>query len=375
MDGILISENTDRQNVKITLQNQVLYVTDVNTSQNYFNLPVSSVTLSLGGNNDGLLFIESGFLGTNSLYVSSKRENLDYLKTSETLRAQVELLQKTNRSGAYLTASVLIGVLFVLIGLYVFRSPLAKGVSYLVPFSAEKKIADALLVKQLKPEQEQVLSELKKLVHRLEFKTSDKIWNERFHFHIASHMETNAYATVGGHIFINKGLILAVSRPEDLLGVVAHEMVHVKNRHVIRSVAQAVGVYTVLAFLFGDITGIGAVLVDQGGPLLSLSYSRDLEEEADEEALRLLVQNNIDPVGLADALNIIYQEQAKLLSQSPTGEIMKKVSKISWLNSHPEIEQRISFLKAEGEEMRREKNLEPVNFDFEKFKVLVKENF
>jgi beta-barrel assembly-enhancing protease len=194
-------------------------------------------------------------------------------------------------------------------------------------------------------------------------------------FHISSDPTPNAFATIGGHIYINRGLIALLDRSEDLLGVVAHEIIHVQKRHVAKSVVQALGLYGLLAIFVGDFTGIGAVLIDQGGSMLSLSYSRDLEEEADRKAIELLVHSEIDPVGLANSLILISGEQKKLISQNPAGEVLEKLQKIELLSSHPEVENRVKDIKTYSNELLKDKSLKAIEFDYEKFKISVKEYF
>jgi len=206
-----------------------------------------------------------------------------------------------------------------------------------------KRVSDKVFNLKRTAEQQKVETELGQLITQLNRK--DPVWGDRFTLHISSETEANAYATLGGHIFINKGLIMALERPEDLLGVVAHEMIHVKRRHVIKSIAQGVGVFSILSIFFGDVTGVAAVLVDQGFPLLNLSYSRELEDEADFMALRMLAENQIDPEGLPRSLETIQKHYKKRIDENPAGEVLKKLQKIEILNSHPDIEKRIENLR------------------------------
>ena len=70
---------------------------------------------------------------------------------------------------------------------------------------------------------------------------------------------------------------------EEILGVAAHEIAHITQRHVLRNMIQALGVFSLFQLVLGDITGIIAVLSDQGSFLLMKGFSRSIEEDADEK--------------------------------------------------------------------------------------------
>jgi beta-barrel assembly-enhancing protease len=152
-------------------------------------------------------------------------------------------------------------------------------------------------------------------------------------------------------------------------------MVHVQKRHVARSMIQALGVFTILSVFLGDITGVVGVVLDQGGPLLNLSYSRELEEEADEQALYLLTQSKINPIGLSNSLEKINNETQKLISEQPAAEIIEKLQKIEILNSHPEVEKRILQLREKASDLTKIHHTEKIVYDYQKFKNEVQKHF
>ena len=104
----------------------------------------------------------------------------------------------------------------------------------------------------------------------------------------------NAFATLGGHIYVFDGLLKQAKSAEELAGVLAHEIEHVRNRHIVQGVA--VNLFTLGALkvaLPGD---------HQSGSqlayfLLSLKFSRQQEYEADEAGLRRLQTARVDAAG------------------------------------------------------------------------------
>ncbi len=100
--------------------------------------------------------------------------------------------------------------------------------------------------------------------------------------------EVNAFATVGGHIFIARGLIERMPHENALAMVVAHEIAHVAHRDP----AAALGGMVLLQALFALVTTSGSEVPEEliFGPnaLLLSSFSRDVEREADAAALAAL---------------------------------------------------------------------------------------
>ena len=105
----------------------------------------------------------------------------------------------------------------------------------------------------------------------------------------------NAFATLGGHIYVFEGLIKQAKSAEELAGVLAHEIEHVRNRHIIQGVA--VNLFTLGALkvaLPGDQqTGSQIARV-----LLTLTFSRQQEYEADEMGLQRLRAARVDAGGI-----------------------------------------------------------------------------
>ena len=96
----------------------------------------------------------------------------------------------------------------------------------------------------------------------------------------------NAFATIGGHIFIYQGLLDELNSENALAMVIAHEMAHVFHRHPIIAMGRGV----VIGLLLSAISGASGDLfvgqvVSETGMIALLNFTRDQEREADITAL------------------------------------------------------------------------------------------
>ncbi len=142
-----------------------------------------------------------------------------------------------------------------------------------------------------------------------------------YRFHLANDAAVNAFALPGGIVIVNRGLIEATRRPEQLAGVLAHEIQHVERRHSLQSALRTAGLAALLTLLTGDPGAALGVPAAEG--LLRLKFSRDAEREADNDGFDLLVANDIDPRGMAEFFAILTEQGASppaLLSSHPPSD-------------------------------------------------------
>ena len=136
----------------------------------------------------------------------------------------------------------------------------------------------------------------------------------QYHFLLTQIPQVNAFATIGGVITMNSGLILETSNESQLAAVLAHEIGHVSNRHIARSLAVQHDLRWANALaLLGTIVAstYDPELAKVGMQTLSLpierqlAYSRHFEFEADQFGLRLLDIAKIDPAGMAQFFSLL----------------------------------------------------------------------
>ncbi|UGY12138.1 M48 family metallopeptidase [Bradyrhizobium septentrionale] len=137
----------------------------------------------------------------------------------------------------------------------------------------------------------------------------------------------NAFALPGGKVFLSKGLLEKAENPDEIAGVLAHELGHLRHRDSMRELIHNGGTSFLIGLLFGDITGSGA-LIFASRSLVTSSYSRDAETNADSFAIETMHR---------------LGRPAK-----PMGELMFRVTGkeggkgISIVSSHPLTEDRLA---------------------------------
>ena len=101
------------------------------------------------------------------------------------------------------------------------------------------------------------------------------------HVHLAESDVPNAFAMLGGHIVVTRGLYRRMPNENALAMVLAHEVAHIRARDPISAIGGGAAVGLTLALISGD----ASALVPQVGQLVSLGYSRGAESDADDAAL------------------------------------------------------------------------------------------
>ncbi|WP_181160128.1 M48 family metallopeptidase [Sandaracinobacter neustonicus] len=142
----------------------------------------------------------------------------------------------------------------------------------------------------------------------------------------------NAFAGPGGQIVLTRGLIDAASGPDELAGVLAHEMGHVAHHHPTRALLRVHG----FSLLAGTIAGDGGHLADLG---LMLAATRDGEREADSFALTALATAGISSAGL----EAFFERQ---LSTQPPPTRLSGLG--DWASTHPADAERLATIRAGG---------------------------
>lgn len=148
----------------------------------------------------------------------------------------------------------------------------------------------------------------------------------------------NALALPDGTIIVTDQLVALAEHDEEILGVLAHELGHLKYRHSLRMLIQGSVVGFVLAWYIGDVSTVAAGLP---ALLLQARYSREHEREADRYAATVLKANAIPPQRLADMLGRLEASHAECASDEKAAES----SGLDYLASHPATRERIEALK------------------------------
>lgn len=167
---------------------------------------------------------------------------------------------------------------------------------------------------------------------------NSEIPGQRFHFTVLDSPIVNAFALPGGYVYVTRGLIALANSEAELASVLAHEVGHVAARHTAQRYNRGMGMAiggAVLGVLLGN--QVVSDLVQQGGQLYLLSYSRKQEYEADALGVRYLVRTGYDPYAEADFLRNLEAHDA--LEQAIKGGKNNRPSE--FLTTHPITAKRV----------------------------------
>jgi len=142
----------------------------------------------------------------------------------------------------------------------------------------------------------------------------------------------NAFALPGGTIIMTDQLVRLAGSDDEIFGVLAHEIAHVENRHSLRQIYRSLGVAALIAMIGGDTGEIVEDVLAQGSLLLTLSYSRRFESQADQRAVDLMKAVGRDPAALATMLERITAK-------------CRDCGKTSWFTTHPGTEGRSEAIR------------------------------
>jgi predicted Zn-dependent protease len=160
-----------------------------------------------------------------------------------------------------------------------------------------------------------------------------------FHFAVLNTDEINAYAAPGGYVFVTRGALLKMRDESELAGVLAHEMGHIVEKHVVRELGikgTDASVVSGLAHLIGGSTESARTAFSQAvdkalDMLFKDGYKREDESQADKDAVMFCALSGYEPAGL-----VTYFERLKIAKGKQT-EVLDK--------THPSYEARIALLK------------------------------
>ena len=188
---------------------------------------------------------------------------------------------------------------------------LASVLTPYVPIAWEQHLGERV-VAHLAPEDERCTDPyrsqaIQSLLTRLTATVSDSPYST-IRFHIVDDPMVNALAAPGGHIVVFRGLLEKTESPEQLAGVLAHELQHIYKRHTTRAILEQTSTSLLLAAVSGDFTGAATVALDSARTLGALQYSRSHESEADAEGFAMLIAAGIDPQGMVEFFQLMSND-------------------------------------------------------------------
>jgi beta-barrel assembly-enhancing protease len=235
------------------------------------------------------------------------------------------------RSRARLAFAGIVAALAAALAVYAWGIPLLAGrVASLLPVAWEESLGRRVIEETVDPAAVcPAPAPLTLLVDRLAAAQPSRY---RFQVTVVNDPAVNAFALPGGYLVVNRGLIELAASPEELAGVLAHEIQHVRLRHGTRAVLREVPLRLIVAAVTAD-AGVAGQVANAAATLGSLRYSRAAEEEADREGMRLLQAAGVDPRGMVTFFGRLEEHH---------GDVPRMAT---YFSTHPRTEARIRQLE------------------------------
>lgn len=325
------------------------------------SVPYSSMKVSAGGlDHDQLVLDWTGPAGQRTLYLKNpdvirafRQAGPDHLSQPlERAAEQVRRARQRHRMvwgivGGMLLASVL--------GLWFGSDLLVEIAVDRIPVEWEQKLGESayrdFLAQQDVVKDGPSVAAVKEMTHRLTGPIPENPYT--FEVTVVKSDVVNAFALPGGYIVVFTGLMKKAESPEEVAGVLAHELNHVLQRHGLERIVKQLGFVAVVSIVLGNQQGLGGIMKQLGVELMTLKFGRAQEIEADLTGLQLLHRAKIDPSGMIT----FFQRLAE-----------KDEGRVEWLSTHPMSSARANRLKAELAEMPKQ-DYEPFAFEWAKVRT------
>lgn len=306
------------------------------------SVPLTRLTARIGeGEDDRIYFSDTEHPGWEVFTSDYAALEHPYLKGINSLRyllsrdaSRRELGRRIRMLGYVVVACVLL----IMVGQWAV-SAMVRSIVRRVPPSVEQELGDS------------AMKELRRKLHLIEdpvrvaslAKVAAPLVNtagsgtNRLKFYISELPFPNAFALPGGHVIVTTGMLELTEKPEELLGVLSHELAHVTKRHGLHQLISSAGPLLVFrVFLGGGGSGVGAAFGQASELLVMSSFSKEHEAEADEVGWRSMAAANIDPRGMT---RMFLKLKSYELSQIGLDDGPQAFA------SHPALDKRIANLE------------------------------
>jgi Zn-dependent protease with chaperone function len=291
-------------------------------------IPFTNMVVEAGGFEDDHVTIgwtENGT--TRTLYIKDP-ELIRALRKSAppAVSASLDRTARRVRSGRVrrrtLAAAILTGLPVLLLGLWIgFDAVVATAVDRIPP-SWERALGEVgrqeIVTGKRVLKEGPAVTAVQEIAQRLADHIPENPY--RFEIEVVQSDLVNALALPGGFVVVFTGLLKQAESPEEIAGVLAHEMSHVLLRHGLRGMVKNMGLLAVVAILVGNQDGLIGLAQRLGIQLAELRFSRDMEAAADRAGVDLLHRAAISPSGLIrffERLAASDGEPTELLSTHP----------------------------------------------------------
>jgi beta-barrel assembly-enhancing protease len=297
------------QRVAIELRTEILQITRVDGS--VLNWPYGEVHCTQGAYDGEQIRLEhrttpiAALVLTNPKFLTALRKHAPRV---------VPAINDPTKRGLRLRLTVAAAILTLVIAgiIYQWGIPgFASVVTPHIPIAWEQQLGREV-VDQYAPEKDRCTDpDRKQVIESMLTKLIATVPNNPYgtiHFHIVDEPMVNAFAAPGGYVVVFRGLLEKTETPEQLAGVLAHELQHIFKRHTTRAILEQTSTSLLIAAVSGDVTGAATVALDSARMLGALRYSRVHETEADTEGLKMLLAAGIDPKGMIEFFQIMNKD-------------------------------------------------------------------
>jgi len=156
----------------------------------------------------------------------------------------------------------------------------------------------------------------------------------RLELRSSKRLGANAFALPSGEVVVTDQLVELAQNDDELVAVLAHEIGHLRERHILRRLLQDSATVLLIAAVTGDLTSIVSLASALPAILLQAKYSRDFEREADEFALDTMKRHGV-PAESFGAILLRMDERRGAAADVP-----------DYLSTHPAARERAERSRA-----------------------------
>lgn len=242
----------------------------------------------------------------------------------------------TRRTRVYWTMAAALAALPIIYGIFTLGIPwFTRPITTAIPLSWETQLGQFVQQEFTADEDvcddSQLVGTLETIMTKLLTPIPDRPYE--FQVTVVDSPIVNAMAAPGGYLIVFRGLLQDTDTPEELAGVLTHEIQHVILRHSLHLIVQHVSMAFVIAAVSGDASGMLSYGLHAAQTLQTLSYGREAENQADEEGMGLLQQAGINPEGMISFFDKLSQGK-------------EETSPFQYFSTHPLITERRDHLQS-----------------------------
>ena len=321
------------------------------------DLNLGALEIAAGEGRNGAIFFSSSEHPGWSIYTFDRRILNDlHLERNSNTRVQIRELRSAGDLGNRLKVTLWVvgGFAALAVGVMLFMSIAIRVLVARIPPKVEQDLG-AQLFADVK--QENTFINDSNLMARVEHAAAPLLTvlptnRIKFQFFIIEESEPNAFALPGGYVVVTTGLLEMLDKPEQLTGVMAHEIAHVTEKHAFRQIISSFGPVLLTQLVFAGDRNRSGVISDASSLLIVQSFSQEYEFEADKVGWNYVVAARVNPHGMIEMLSKLKQyDDREMGDDSFPGAF----------SSHPATAKRIKRLESKWKKLKQKSDFLEMN--------------